>query len=89
MNGDVTTSVSTDQNNPVVLKWADINNEKSRTYTFPTGSVTVLHPVKLNVKRKPEGDSHRLIDAAGISYYIPAGWLMLSWEGKDGTTFSF
>jgi uncharacterized protein YegJ (DUF2314 family) len=86
---DVTSAVSTNQGNPVKLEFADISNETYRTYTFPTGSVTIQNPVKLNVKRKAEGDSHRIVDVNGKAYYVPAGWLMLSWEGKNGEAYSF
>lgn len=81
---DVTKAVSSAE--PV---FTDISNEKYRTYTFPGGTVTINNPVQLNVKRKTDGDSHRIIDAAGKSYYVRAGWLMLEWEGKNGTAYSF
>jgi hypothetical protein len=86
---DVTSQVSTDKGNPVNLVFADISNEAYRTYYFPTGETTITEPVKLNVKRKPEGDSHRIIDAAGVSHYVPAGWLRLSWKGKNGEAYNF
>lgn len=87
---DVTKSVSTDQGNPVKLEFADISNEVFRTYDFGDGRiVTIQNPIKLNVKRKPEGDSHRLIDKAGYSHYVPAGWCHLMWQGKDGTAYNF
>jgi len=87
---DVTTSVSTDKGNPVTLPFADISNEKYRTYDFGNGKTfRIDFPVKLNVKRKPEGDSHRVIDALGRSHYVPAGWIAITWEGKDGTAYSF
>lgn len=81
---DVTTQVSAEK--PV---FTDISNEVYRTYYFPTGRVTINNPVKLNVKRKPEGDSHRIVDDKGTAYYVPAGWLLLEWRGKDGEAFSF
>lgn len=86
---DVTKQVSTNVGQPVKLEFADISNESYRTYTFPTGSVTIVNPVNLNVKRKPEGDSHRLVDADGVAHYVPAGWILLSWKGKNGEAFSF
>lgn len=64
--------------------FVDISGESFRTYVFPNGGqATVFNPIKLNVKRKSEGDSHRVIDALGRSHYIPAGWIHLFWEGKD------
>lgn len=64
--------------------FVDISNEAWRRYDFPSGHVVIFNPVKLNVKRKTEGDSHRIIDAEGMSHYIPAGWIHLSWKGKAG-----
>jgi len=81
---DVTKQVSSTK-----PEFADISNELYREYAFPTGTVRINNPVKLNVKRKPEGDSHRIIDDKGKAYYVPAGWLLLSWEGKNGEAFSF
>lgn len=69
----------------VALDWKDISDEKRRTYTFPGGhTVTVHSPNKLAVKSKPNGDSHRIADVFGNGYYIPSGWLMISWQVKDG-----
>jgi len=84
---DVTKQVS--QPKPQ-MDFADISNEEYRSYEFANGGIVTIHePVKLNVKRKPEGDSHRIIDAAGVSHYIPAGWIHLSWRGKNGEAFNF
>lgn len=91
---DVTEKVSTDNGQPKKLVFADISNEAERTYTFADGQVTIYNPAKLNVSRSfsPLGrplDSHRIIDAKGLSYYVPAGWLMITWLGKDGTSYNF
>jgi len=87
---DVTKEVSTNKGNPIALEFADISNESYRTYHFPDGSaVTIYDPLKLNVKRKLNGDSHRIIDANGVSHYIPAGWNHLEWKGKNGEAYNF
>lgn len=66
------------------LEWQDLSGEAERTYIFADGSeVTIKNPLKLSVKRKPEGDSHRVI-ADGQSYYIRAGWLAIRWTPKQG-----
>jgi hypothetical protein len=72
-------------------EFTPINNEAFRTYVFANGGkVTITAPVSLSVRRKPEGDSHRIIDAEGTSHYIPAGWIHLFWRGKDSTpAYSF
>ncbi len=74
---------------PFVLgTWMPIENEAFREYIFPTGTVRIMSPKKVLVKRKPEGDSHRIVaviaDGTPISYYIPAGWLAIRWVGVDG-----
>jgi hypothetical protein len=70
--------------------FVDISNELWRRYDFGDDrTVLIDRPVKLNVKRKPDGDSHRVVDSQGIAHYIPAGWIHLSWAGKDGEAFSF
>lgn len=59
--------------------------EAWREYDFGHGrKYRIEQPVRLHVKRKPEGDSHRVIDAAGIRHYIPVGWIAMSFAGKWG-----
>ena len=59
--------------------------EEYREYVFPGGNVvTIDSPVLLHVKRKPTGDAHRLIDASGMSHYVPAGWIHLRWKVPSG-----
>ena len=50
---------------------------------------TIQDPVKLYVKRRQQGDSHRVVDAKGTTHYID-GWHAIRWlskDGKDGVTF--
>lgn len=63
------------------LEFTDVSSEKYRTYTFTEGSVTITLPTDLNVS---SSGGHRLLDASGKSHYVPAGWLHLEWEAKDG-----
>lgn len=71
------------------MKWLPTDGEAYREYIFPTGVYRIDFPKKVFVKRKPEGDSHRVISqAAGclpVSHYVPAGWLAIRWVGIDGT----
>lgn len=63
----------------------DVSDEVVRRYTFPGGHTTaVVAPVRLWVKKKAGGDSHRLALANGNGVYIPAGWLKIEWENKPG-----
>lgn len=64
------------------LDFSDISSENSRTYEFPDGSkVTVDNPLKLHASKS---GSARIFDAQGVSHYIPAGFIHLSWTVKDG-----
>lgn len=62
--------------------WNNIADEVWREYIFPGGEVYRIEaPIKLIVKRKPEGDSHRLIDQEGLRHYVRAGWLAIRFKG--------
>lgn len=60
----------------------DISSERYREYRFLGGDVVRIEaPLKLNVS---ESGGHRIFDAEGVSHYVPAGWIHLSWVAKDG-----
>jgi len=69
--------------------WYKTTGEVTRTYVFPHGEYTIQNPQKVLIKRKPEGDSHRVIsrdqDGKPHSHYIPCGWIAIRWEGVDKT----
>lgn len=59
--------------------------EEWREYDFGGGKkYRIEKPIRVHVKRKPDGDSHRLIDAAGNRHYVPSGWIGFSFGGKWG-----
>jgi len=72
-------------------KWMDISSEAWREYQFPSGAcIYVSYPVALALSPRLNslpvvygGNSHRIVDSAGVSHYIPRGWLRLLWGGKD------
>ena len=68
------------------LIWNDISGlEAWREYTFPgDGVYRINKPMLINVKRSERGDSHRIIDAAGIRHYIRADWLGFKFGGVWG-----
>ena len=69
-------------------EWLDISNEQYREYDFGDGRmVRIEGPDKLHVKRKDEGDSHRILDVDGVSHYIPVGWVKIEWEVHEGKPF--
>lgn len=69
------------------LEFKDLSDELFREYIFPTGTVRIDNPLKLNVS---SSGGHRVFDAEGFSNYIPAGWLRLRWKVKEGrTNFAF
>jgi hypothetical protein len=68
--------------NETDLQFVDISSETTRTYWFPGNeSITIPAPQFLNVSRS---GGHRLLTANGVSFYVPKGWIALSWEAKDG-----
>lgn len=68
--------------NATDLEFTDISSEQWREYHFIGGEIVRIEgPLRLNVS---ESRGHRIFDAAGVSHYIPAGWIHLKWKGKDG-----
>jgi len=67
-------------NNGTELMFTDISSERYREYVFPTSSVRIDNPLKLNVSK----NGHRVFDSSGTSHYIPQGWIHLKWEVKLG-----
>ena len=69
-------------NNGTDLEFADVSSEQWREYQFLGGqTIRIEAPLRLNVSAS---GGHRLFDAAGVSHYIPAGWIHLKWTVKDG-----
>lgn len=67
-------------------KFTDITSEEWREYIFPTPEGRFVkrridNPTHLSVS---ESGGHRLLDAAGVSHYIPKGWIELAWKAKEG-----
>ncbi len=61
------------------LKFVSIFSEEYREYTFPCGNkVRIDNPWMLNVSK----NGHRVLDSAGVSHYIPQGWIHLEWKAK-------
>ena len=68
--------------NATELEFTDISSELWREYQFLGGDVVRIDaPLKLNVS---ESGGHRIFDAAGLSHYVPSGWIHLVWATKDG-----
>ncbi len=62
-------------------KFVDISSEESRHYDFPGGdTVHISKPCWLSVS----SGGHRLLDADGVSHYVPKGWFHLRWKAKEG-----
>lgn len=68
-----------------------IADEEFREYQFEGGGVyRIKHPKWLHVKRQTASlHSHRIIDADGVSHYIPSGWIGLRWKSPEGKEFKF
>ncbi len=68
--------------NATDLEFTDISSEKYRNYVFAGGEAfRIEEPTHLHVS---ESGGHRVHNAAGESFYIPKGFLMIVWETKDG-----
>jgi hypothetical protein len=63
--------------------------EDWREYDFGNGKVVrIENPQWLNVKRQTETmHSHRLIDANGVSHYVPGGWVHIRWKAPENMEF--
>jgi hypothetical protein len=60
--------------------FTDISSEKYRVYDFGQYKlVRIDSPLQLSVS---SSGGHRILDAQGISHYIPSGWIHLRWEAK-------
>lgn len=62
------------------LTFTVISSEEYRVYEFPDNSIKIKSPQYLNVSN----NGHRLLDADGISHYIPFGWRHLYWKALPG-----
>ena len=69
------------------LIWLDISDELYRVYVYKDGSrYRVDGGIKLNVKKDPAGDKHRIIrDTNPGSIYVAAGWVAIEWQTKDAS----
>lgn len=65
------------------LKFNDISTEEVRIYVFPDIEVKIENPIALNVSKV---GGHRIVDAAGVSHYVPKGWVHLKWIPKKGAS---
>lgn len=64
------------------LKFQSLESEQYRQYLFPNAQVvTIDFPTHINVSKS---GGHRILDAQGISHYVPAGWIELIWKVKEG-----
>lgn len=68
------------------IEFVDIDSEEWRIYEFQGKSGTIdkikiNSPISINVS---ESGGHRVLDAEGISHYIPKGWIHLYWRTKEG-----
>ena len=61
--------------------FSDISSEEYREYDFGAKVIRLDAPVALNVS---DSGGHRVFTEDGMSHYIPAGWLHLSWKTKTG-----
>lgn len=70
------------------LTFKDISDEQYRIYYFRGGEkVEIWEPLAINVSAS---GGHRIYTSGYKSYYIPSGWICLTWVVKPGKKpFSF
>lgn len=87
----MTTFEEVKQSTSEKFEWRSLESEEYREYEFPGGGVIrIAEPVALSLTTLGcppgvAGGSHRIVDAAGRSHYIPRGWLQLTWEARGGS----
>jgi hypothetical protein len=65
------------------LEFADVQNQRYRTYVFPstnpgkTVEITIAEPVKIAISNS---GIHRIVDDAGKTHVVQPGWIHLYWE---------
>jgi hypothetical protein len=58
----------------------DISTEQWREYDYGNGiAYRVENPLTLYRKTDEKGDSHRVVDAAGVTHYPKRGWVGIRW----------
>ena len=63
---------------------SDISTELYRIYTYADGQkFRINNPVDLYLL--DGGNSHRVIDAAGVTHRPTRGWVGISWKPKEGS----
>lgn len=63
---------------------AEITTEEYREYRYGDGtSYRIDRPVRLWWKRDEGGDSHRVLDAEGVTHYPIRGWVAITWKAPS------
>ncbi|WP_159585952.1 hypothetical protein [Chelativorans xinjiangense] len=63
---------------------AEITTEEYREYHYGDGDVYRIDgPVRLWWKRDEDGDSHRILDASGVTHYPRRGWVAITWKAPS------
>ena len=69
-----------DLRNQSGLEFTDISSERWREYLFADGETVVIdNPLQLHVSQT----GHRILDAQGISHFVPTTWKQLRWEARE------
>lgn len=77
----MTLATFADLRNESGLRFTDISTEAVRVYHYPNKDEFVInHPLALNVSKS---GGHRVFNGEGKSYYIPKGWIAISWVAED------
>lgn len=62
-------------------EFVDISSEEYRSYEYVDAYLEIDEPQWLSVSAS---GGHRVLDKSGLSYYIPPGWIAVTWKAKEG-----
>lgn len=62
------------------MKFNQVVGERSRTYIFRDGDMTIVGVTALCVRGS---GTHRLETAAGSKYIVPTGWVAIKIDAED------
>ena len=75
--------MSIELNNRGSHTFFEVTTEEYRVYDWLDGTrLQISDPCYVSVN--PTNGGHRVLDADGVSHYIPAGWKHLYWKAKPG-----
>lgn len=64
------------------MKELDISTEDWREYVYKDNSYRIEKPIKLYIREG--GTGHRVLDAAGVTHWVPINiWHVIKWSAPE------